>query len=205
MNRRTQVLAAAALLAAPALALAADAGERGGDEVSAIPSFTQAFIPAVFTLLVFGTLVFLLRKLAWGPIAGGLEQRERKIRDDIEAAERARADSERKQAEYKRQMDGAEQRVRDLLAQAQADGQQLATRIRLQAQEEAEEIKERATREIEQSRRDAVEQVRSEAANLSVLIAEKILRREVTADDQQRLIDASLDEMEKRTEVMNAE
>ncbi len=67
----------------------------------------------------------------------------------------------------------------------------------MQAQEEAEEIKERAQRDIEQSRREAIESVRSEAATLAVSIAEKILGREVTVDDQQRLIEASLDEMQK--------
>ena len=193
--RLAAVPAVAALLLAPAVASAADA--EAGAEVSAIPSFTQAFVPALFTLLVFSLLVALLGKYAWGPIAEGLSKREDKIRADVEGAERARADAERSRAENQRQLDAAEDRVRDLLAQAQADGQQLATRIRMQAQEEAEEIKEKAMRDIEQSRRDAVESVREEAASLAVMVAEKILRREVTAEDQQRLVDASLDELEK--------
>ena len=149
---------------------------------------------SLIVLIVFAALVAVLGKYAWGPISKSLEAREGKIRDDIEAAERARAQAENSQREYKDQMAGAEQRVRDLMAQAQADGQQLATRIKMQAQEEAEEIKERAMRDIEQSRREAVEQVRTEAATLATAVAEKILRREVNHDDQQRLIDESLSE-----------
>ena len=187
------LIATLALLLTPALALAADADS---DVIEPIPSFTKAFIPALFTLIVFTALVFLLGKYAWGPIAAGLQKREDKIRGDIEAAERARYQADASRRQYEEQMSGAEQRVRDLLAQAQADGQQVATRIRMQAQEEAEEIKERAMRDIEQSRREAVEQVRVEAATLATAVAEKILRREVNRDDQQRLINESLTEFQ---------
>ena len=201
MPRRFSLAAALAAfsmpLILPALALAADVEHGEEASVGAIPSFAQAFIPALFTLIVFAILVALLGKVAWGPIAEGLQKREDKIRGDVEAAEAARAKAEAQQAEYQRQIDGAEQRVRDLLAQANADAQQLATRVKMQAQEDAEEIKEKAQRDIEQSRRDAVESVRAEAATLAVAIAEKILGREVNADDQQRLIEESLNEMQR--------
>ncbi len=183
-----------ALTAVPALAAEAANGEKpnllpapGGPQIAT----------AIITLVIFSALLAVLGKFAWGPISKGLEEREGKIRADIEAAERARADAEKAQADYKAQIAGAENRVRDLIAQAQADGQQLATRIKMQAQEDAEEIKERANREIEQSRREAVEQIRAEAGTLAVAVAEKILRREVTVDDQQRLIEASLEEMQR--------
>ena len=170
-------------------------GEEPAPQLLAPPS-TGTVVTSIVTLVIFAGLLAILGKYAWGPIVAGLETRENKIRDDIEAAERARAQAENSQREYKDQMAGAEQRVRDLMAQAQADGQQLATRIKMQAQEEAEEIKERAMRDIEQSRREAVEQVRTEAATLATAVAEKILRREVNRDDQQRLIDESLNEFQ---------
>ncbi len=162
-----------------------------------MPTIPEAFVPALFTLLVFGGLVLILGKTAWGPVSAGLQKREDKIRADVEAAEAARAEAEQSREAYRVEMAGAEQRIRDLMAQAQTDGQQLATRIKMQAQEDAEEIKERANREIDQNRRDAVEQIRREAGELAVMVAEKILRREVTAEDQSRLVDASLDELEE--------
>jgi F-type H+-transporting ATPase subunit b len=156
----------------------------------------RTIITSLVTLLIFTGLLVALGKFAWGPIVAGLEKREGRIREDIEAAERARAAAEKAQLEYQSQLEGAEQRVRDLLAQAQADGQQLATRIKMQAQEEAEEAKERAVRDIETSRREAIEQIRAETAELATAIAEKILRREVNGDDQQRLVEESLNEFQ---------
>lgn len=167
-----------------------------GAEPNPIPGIPAGLITAVTTLLIFLGLVAILGKYAWGPITDGLKAREDKIREDIEAAERARAASEKAQMEYQTRLEGAEARVRDLIAQAQADGQQLATRIKMQAQEEAEEAKERAVRDIENSRREAVDQIRAETAELATAIAEKILRREVNRDDQKRLIEESLNEFQ---------
>ena len=196
----TLAVPAVALLAFAAdPALAAEAAEgAGGDDGSlfASPGFKEV-ATSLIALLIFLGLLAVLAKFAWGPIVKSLEGRENRIRSDIEAAEKARAESERAMAEHKRQLDEADARVRDIIAQANADGQQLATRIRMQAQEEIEEKREKADRDIEQSRREAVESVRAEAANLAVAIAEKILGREVNVDDQQRLIEESLDEMKR--------
>ena len=196
------LLAAPAALAAEEPATAAGHGEAGhGDagheapSLFASPNF-QTITTSVVTLVIFAGLLAVLGKYAWGPIQGGLIARETKIRQDIEAAERARAQADAARRQYEQQLETAEQRVRDLMAQAQADGQQLATRIKMQAQEESEEIKERAMREIEQSRRDAVDQIRSEAAMLATAVAEKILRREVNRDDQRRLVEESLNEFQ---------
>ncbi|MEL7238076.1 MAG: F0F1 ATP synthase subunit B [Planctomycetota bacterium] len=183
---------AVGLFAAPTLA--ADAAE-GDPSLFDKPSYTTLGT-SVVTLLIFLGLLAVLAKFAWGPIVAGLEKREQAIRADIEAAEKARADAERAKADYQEQIAGAEQQVRDLIAQANADGQQVATRIRSEAQADVEEMRERAKRDIEQSRRDALADIRTEAATMATAIAEKILRREVSAEDQKDLINASLDEFE---------
>lgn len=177
---------------------AATVDEHGGghDEPSPIATPAEGIITALSTLLVFGGLVFILGRYAWGPIVAGLKAREDKIRADIEAAERARAEANAARKQFEEQLATAEARVREMLARAQADGQQLATRLRAQAQEEAEDIKQRAIREIEQSQREALEEIRAEAATLATAVAEKILRREVNRQDQRRLIEESLDEFQ---------
>lgn len=196
LKRATLILATVLIcFATAAPAFAAEAAEGEEPTLFASPG-ARTIITSIVTLLIFTGLLVALGKFAWGPIVAGLEKRENRIREDIEAAERARAEAQRAQQQYQSQLEGAEQRVRDLLAQAQADGQQLATRIKMQAQEEAEEAKERAMRDIENSRREAVEQIRAEAAELATAIAEKILRREVNADDQKRLVEESLDEFQ---------
>jgi F-type H+-transporting ATPase subunit b len=156
----------------------------------------ESLITALTTLVVFGALVVVLGKTAWGPIAKGLQDREDKIRRDIEEAEAARARAEATQREYQQQLATAEAKVRELLAKATTDAEQIANSIRTRAQQEAQETKENATREIDNARRDAVRQVHEQAAMLSTRIAEKILRRNLNADDQRDLVAASLDQVE---------
>ena len=191
-------VASAVALALPTVALAAEAADG---EISAIPKFTQAFIPALFTLIVFGVLVAVLGKQAWGPISKGLEDRENKIRRDIEEAERARMDAEAKQKEYEQRLATAEGRVRELMAQAQTDAENLQTRIKSDAEADAAERLDRAAREIEGNKDLAVTEVRAEAAALATLVAEKILKREINRDDQDRLVEESL----QQVDTMNAQ
>ena len=169
--------------------------EPAEPEPTVLAPYWQGLIPALFTLLIFCLLLAVLGKFAWGPINKSLKDREDRIRHDIEEAERARAEAARQQAEYKAQMAGAEQRVRELLDRAQLDGHAMAKRIRADAEAEATQLKERTTREIDAARQQAVADVRDQAATLSVAIAEKILRRNLNEDDQAALVRASLEEM----------
>src|SRR5205085_388944 len=104
---------------------------------------------------------------AWGPIASGLKAREDKIRKDIADAEAARAKAEATLKEYSAQLATAEARIRDMMAKASADAEKLSTSLRMQAQQEAEEIKERSTRDIEAARKAALNDIYSQAAELS--------------------------------------
>lgn len=169
---------------------AQDAGHE--PNANPLPTPQTGLVTFIVTLLVFGGLVVILGKFAWGPIASGLQAREDKIRDDIHAAEKARADAEASMKENQDRLASAEARIRELMAQAQADGQQLATRIKMQAQSESEELKEKALREIDNSRRQAVEDIHNQAANLATAVAGKILGREINESDQQELVRSSL-------------
>ena len=175
----------------------AAAGDHHDDtKASLLRGGSEGLITGITTLIVFLGLVVLLGKFAWGPIAKGLQDREDKIRRDIEEAEAARARAEATQREYAQQLATAEAKVRELLAKANADAEQIATTIRTRAQQEAQEAKENATREIGNAQRDAVRQVHEQAAVLSTRIAEKILRRNLNPDDQRDLVAASLDQVE---------
>ena len=184
-------------------ALAADAhdehGSGGGAEtekLSPVPTVPQAIAPAVTTLVVFALLLAVLGKFAWGPIAAGLKNREDKIRRDIADAEAARARAETTLAQYNQQLATAEAQVRDILAKASQDAERMATNMKMQAQKEAEEAKDRATRDIETARKNAVADIYAQAADLSTAIAEKILRRNLNADDQRQLVESSLQQFQ---------
>lgn len=183
------------------MVLAADAAGveagKGHDEPSLLRGPKESLITAITTLVVFLALVAVLGKTAWGPIAQGLQDRENKIRKDIADAEAARARAEATLAEYNRKLADAEGQIRELLARAQADGEKVATNIRMQAQAEAEDIKKRATRDIETARASAVREIHEHAATLATSVAEKIIRRNLNADDQRELVRASLDQLDK--------
>jgi F-type H+-transporting ATPase subunit b len=121
-----------------------------------------------------------------------LKKRESRIRQDIADAEAARKRAEATLAQYNQQLATAEAQVRDILAKAGADAERMATNMKMQAQKEAEEAKDRATRDIETARKNAVADIYAQAADLSTAIAEKILRRNLNANDQRDLVESSL-------------
>ena len=185
------------IIVAFALADVAAAAEGAEAEPSIVPSFATSVIPAVVTLIVFAGLVAILGKYAWGPISKGLEDRENKIRRDIEQAEQARLRAEQRQAEYERRLAESEAKVREMMAQAQRDAESLQTRIKTDAEADAQTRLEKAARDIEANKDAAVGEIRSETAALATAIAEKILGRAINEDDQRKLIDDSLDQVDR--------
>lgn len=187
----------ALVLMAPA-ALGAAGPEADGTahkpELIPAPGLTQV-ITTLTTLIVFVALVVILGKYAWGPIVSGLKAREDKIRKDIRDAEEGRAKAEALLKQYDQKLATAQQQVEALLTKATNDAQQLATSIRMNAQQEAEEARERATKDIEAARNQAVNEIHEYAANLATNVAEKILRRNLNADDQRDLVQSSLEQL----------
>ena len=156
----------------------------------------QAFVQAVWVVIIFLIVLAILYPTAWKGVLNGLKAREQRIRKEITDAEAARLKAEQTLSDYTRQLATAEQRVRDMLAKAHSDGESLAAKIREGAGREAEAIKTKALADIEDARKNAVLQVHSEAAEMSTAIAEKIIRRSLNVDDQRELVRASLEQLE---------
>jgi len=176
----------------------AHATEVGGDKPGLLPDPTsrETWMQALWTVIIFVILLAILYPTAWKSVLAGLKAREQRIREDIANAEAARKRAEETLREYNARLATAENSVRDMLSKATADGERLATTIRMQAQREAEEAKDRATKDIEAAREAAVRQVREEAVNLATLMAEKVLRRNLNPDDQRTILRDSLDQMQ---------
>lgn len=191
---KLSTLVAPLILATPMLTLAAEEGHKV-EQAGVPPTFNQGLMTAILTLIIFIVLLIVLTKAAWGPIAKGLAEREAKIKRDIADAEAARVAAIQKQKEYEAQLAKAGDEVRAILDKAQADAQAAGTRMKLAAQQEAEELKERALRDIEASRRAAVAEIHEQAATISTSIAEKILRKNLNADDQRELVRSALDQL----------
>lgn len=179
-----------------AAAVAASTAGESGDQVSLIAPWWHGLVPALTTLIVFLLLLAILGKYAWGPIASGLKAREDKIRKDIADAEAARQRAEATLREYEQRLASAEDKIRELMQTATTDAERVAEGIRLRGREEAEIIKEKAQREIESSRDDALREIYRQAAELSTGIAEKIIRRNLNAEDQRDLVERSLEQLQ---------
>ena len=176
----------------------AHATEVGHDKPGLLPDPTakETWFQALWTAIIFLVLLAILYPTAWKSVLAGLKAREQRIRQDIADAEAARKRAEETLRQYNAQLASAENSVREMLAKATADGERLATTIRMQAQQEAEEIKERTNRDIDAARDAAIRQVREEAVNLATMMAEKVLRRNLNADDQRRILGDSLEQMQ---------
>ena len=175
------------------------AGTAGGhreEPTSLLRPINAGLVTSITTFIVFLALVYVLTRYAWGPIASGLKAREDKIRKDIADAEAARARAEATLRDYNTRLSGAEQQIREMLAKATADGEKIANNIRMDAQREAQESKERAQKDIEVARDQAINQLREEAVVLATNIAEKIVRRNLNPNDQRDLLASSLDQLQ---------
>jgi len=168
------------------------------EEPSLLPDFQkkETWMSALWVVIIFLVLLAVLYPTAWKNVLAGLKAREERIRKDIADAEAARAKAEATLREYGAQLAAAEGKVREMLSAATKDGERIATEIRMRAQKDAEEAKTRATKEIESAKTQALGEIYQKAAELSTSIAEKILRRNINAEDQKDLVKRSLDELQ---------
>ncbi len=161
------------------------------------PASRETLLSALWVVIIFVILLIALYPTAWKSVLAGLKAREDRIRKDIAEAEAARLKAEATLRDYNAQLATAEAKVRDLLAKAAVEGESIAANLRVQAQQEADAIKERATKDIEVARKQAVAEVYEQTANLATSIAEKILRRNLNPDDQRDLVKGSLEQLQQ--------
>jgi F-type H+-transporting ATPase subunit b len=187
------ILAGSLILASSGSVLAAEKGEETNIFNADIGNF-------IFTLVIFGAVVFILRKFAWKPLLDVLSKRETTIREAIEAAQRERAAAERLLTEYKAQLDKAREESAVLVAEGRRDAEAAARRVHEQARRESEEILARARREIQLAADSARKELHDEAAELAVRVAGRIIQKQLTAADHRALVTESLKEMQSSSE-----
>jgi F-type H+-transporting ATPase subunit b len=150
----------------------------------------------VWTIIIFLFLVVLLRKLAWKPIVGALDERTKYIKDSLEKAEAAQRAAENARAEYEAMMAKASKEAQELIARGRKAAEGTRDEIVAKAQAESEQLRQRTIREIDLARQKALEEIKHTAAQLSVDIAGKIIGRSLAAKDHQDLIRQALHEMQ---------
>lgn len=149
-----------------------------------------------WTTVTFLLLVFLLGKFAWKPILKALEEREQRIRQAIEEAERLRADAQQHLEEQKRRLAAAHETTLRLIEEGKEKAEQVGAELLEKAQREAEAQLARARREIELARTQAVDRIRREAADLALHAAARVLERAVDESENRRLAEEYVAELE---------
>lgn len=181
---RGVALALVALWAAPAWLAAQEHGAAEGG--SAIFSLDIGLV--IWTWVLF---LLTLGVLAWKVfpfIAGGLEERQRKIQDSIDEARRAREEAERLREERREELEAARREAHDLVERAREAGERLKEELLEEGRRDQEELLERARREIARERKELVEAARREAVEVALAAAERLLRKRLDAEENRRLV-----------------
>jgi F-type H+-transporting ATPase subunit b len=173
-------------------AAAAAEGESGGGSFLVSPNVGLM----IWTLLVFGISMWLLSKLAFPRIAEALDKRQRAIEDSIDTAERTRREAEELLAEYRERLAEARNQADEIVARARKTGETAESEIVAGARAKREEMMDQTRREIEAETRRAIQQIRSEVADLTIAATEKVTRKSLDSDDQKRLVDEALSELD---------
>ena len=150
----------------------------------------------IWTLLVFTISMYALWKLAFPRIAEALDKRQRAIEDSIDAAERTRTEADRLLAEYRERLADARAQADDIVARARKTGEAQEAETIAEARRKREEMMEQARRDIDQETRRAIQEIRREVADLTVAATEKVTRKTLTGDDQRRLVEDALSELD---------
>jgi F-type H+-transporting ATPase subunit b len=150
----------------------------------------------IWTIICFLITVFVLKRYAFGPIQAMIDERRTRIRQSIEEADRAREEARRLLEEHRALIGQARGQADEILAEARKVADSQRERVREEIEADRQRRLEETQRQIDQATASALGEIRREVANLSLLAAEKITRKSLTGDDQRRLIDEALSEID---------
>jgi len=150
----------------------------------------------IWTIVTFLVLLALLAKFAWRPLLQALESRQERIRNSLEDAERARQELERLQQESAKILQQARIEAESIVTQTRADAERLREELKQKAKDEADNVLRNAQQQIQLQTRQAIQQIRHEVADIAVLLASKLLERNIAKEDNARLIDDTLKQIE---------
>jgi len=154
----------------------------------------------IWTIATFLVLLVLLAKFAWKPILQALESRQEMIRKSLDDAEQAKRDLEQVQQESAKIVAQARVEADAIVANSRADGTKLREDLRQKARVEAGAIVENAEQKIHQERDRALSQIRQEAVDVSLMIASKLIQRNLSREDNEALIEDALKQIQPPTD-----
>jgi F-type H+-transporting ATPase subunit b len=168
------------------------AAEEGGGSFLVSPDVGLM----IWTLVVFLISMYILSKVAFPRIQAALDKRQQAIEDAIDTAERTRTEADKLLAEYRERLHEARSQADDIVARARKTAENNEAESVAEAKRKREEMMAATRRDIQQETRRAIQEIRNEVADLTVLATEKVTRKTLTNDDQKRLVEEALSELD---------
>lgn len=170
--------------------------ENALEDCKKAPSlFTPAVPELIWGTIAFLIVFFVLMKFAFPMLRKGLKAREDKIRQDLEAASRAREEAELEAAQYRAQLGDARSEANAIIEEARADADRIRREMIERAEADAAEIRARAQEDIRLAQERAMSDLRNQVADLSIELAEKVVERNLDRETQLALIESYINSM----------
>ena len=150
----------------------------------------------IWTLIAFGATYLILKRFAFPRIAEALEKRQKAMEESIDAAKRSRDEADQLLQEYRERLKEAREQADDIVARSRQASDRFAEESKSEAKKQREEMMEQTRRDIEQETQRALGEIRKEVANLTIAATEKVTRKSLDADDQKRLVEEALAEVD---------
>jgi F-type H+-transporting ATPase subunit b len=151
----------------------------------------------IWTLVVFGLLLFILWRWGFPVLVKSVEERERRIQKQLEDAEKANAEAQRLLDEHKKQIAAARNEAQDILAKAKTVAQKERETLLAKAREEYEALLARARKDIDAEKEKAIQALRREAVDLSIAAASRVIEANLDTDANRRLVTEFLEGLAK--------
>ena len=168
------------------------AAEEGGGSFLVSPDVGLM----IWTLVVFLISMYILSKVAFPRIQAALDKRQQAIEDAIDTAERTRTEADKLLAEYRERLHEARSQADEIVARARKTAENNEAESVAEAKRKREEMMAATRRDIQQETRRAIQEIRNEVADLTVLATEKVTRKTLTDADQKRLVEEALSELD---------
>jgi F-type H+-transporting ATPase subunit b len=150
----------------------------------------------IWTIVCFAITFYVLRRFAFGPIQRIIDERRKRIREALHEADRARAEARRMLEEHRQLIASARGDSEEILAAARRDAEAQRNRLRDELEADRQRRLEETTKQISAETARALEQIRGEVADLTVIATEKVTGKVLDADDQKRLIEEAIGELD---------
>ncbi|WP_411954074.1 F0F1 ATP synthase subunit B [Alkalibacillus sp. S2W] len=149
----------------------------------------------IIQFVMFIILLALITKFAWRPLMNVMQEREEHVANEIDTAEKNRQEAERLMNEAQDELQGTRQNAQKIIEDAKETAKSEQQTMIAEAKDEAQRIKDNARQEIEQEKERAVQALQEQVGTLSVQIASKVIEKELTVDEQQKLINEYLEQV----------